>query len=99
MARHPHALELLGLVRSPDIGAVKFELDAPAPFHPRVSVELRFDPHVHPGPARALAEELGEALLSASPALRRLEEEKRGALEIHVTGPGRLTRRWSKLDA
>jgi hypothetical protein len=98
VARHPHAMELLGLVRSPDIGAVKFELDAPAPNHPRVSVELRFDPHVHPEPARALARELAEVLLRASAPLRRVEAEQRGTLEIHVTGPGRLTRRWSKLD-
>ena len=52
VAREPHPCNVLGLVKSPDIGSVKFELEV-ARRHARV--ELRCDPRVFPEAGRALA--------------------------------------------
>ncbi len=50
VAREPHPCNLLGLVKSPDIGSVKFELDVAKR---RARVELRCDPLLFPETRRA----------------------------------------------
>lgn len=99
VARHPHPMEVLGLVPPGDCGAVKFELALAGTARRRVArvrVELRFDPLVFSDEAGALGEALAAHLLAASPALRRLEASGRGELEVALERPGALERRWVK---
>ncbi len=98
VARQPHPCETLGLVRSSEIGIVKYDLEllqGPT-LTPQVTVELRFDPRIFPEAGRRLGEELAAFLLARSPALRELEETKAGELRLHLVGPGQLQKRWSK---
>ncbi len=94
VARHPHPVEALGLVRSTDCGAVKFELSRGK--GARLRVELKFDPRAYPLEAEALGRRVARRLIHASPALRALERTGRGELEVALVGPGALTRPWTK---
>ncbi|MFZ5470095.1 MAG: hypothetical protein ACOZIN_11725 [Myxococcota bacterium] len=98
VARHPHPMETLGLIRSPEAGAVKFEarLNEARRVIAHITVELRFDPKVFSSEAEAVGRGLARYLLSKSPILRRLERRKEGELQVHLTGPGGVTQRWSK---
>lgn len=95
VARHPHPVEQLGLVRSVDCGAVKYEL-ARVKRDVVVRVELKFDPKAYPAEADALGWRIAHALLGASLSLRRLERARKGELVIDLVGPGTLTRPWTK---
>lgn len=94
VARHPHPLEQLGIVKSPDIGAVKVELSREG-LDVQLRVELRFDPIIHTAAAEKFAMELAEFLLSRNPGLRALDK-KHQALVISVEPPGSLTAPWAK---
>jgi hypothetical protein len=99
VARHPHPMEALGLVPPGDCGAVKHALSLETrrgQVRAHVRVELRFDPLVFSAPAHALGEALAAHLLQQSPALRRLEREGRGELEVELLRPGSLPSRWAK---
>lgn len=58
VARHPHPIETLGLVKTRDIGAVKFQLSS----GPKLEVEARFDPFLFKDEAAALAARVKRAL-------------------------------------
>lgn len=97
VARHPHPCETLGLVASSDIGAVKFECAMVGrPSHPRVAVELRFDPKVYVAEAEAVGRDLARFLLSQSPRLKQLEARGETELEVELRAPGGVAQRWSK---
>lgn len=95
VARHPHPVEQLGLVRSVDCGAVKFEL-AMRRRDVHLRVELKFDPRAYPRDAEGIGARVAHALLHASPALRRRERRREGMLEVELAGPGTLTKPWTK---
>ena len=94
-AREPHPCQTLGLVRSPDVGVVRFDLSWSGR-RARVRAELRFDPRLFPEEAESLGQGLAAHLLAKSPRLRRLEAGGAGELEVELVAPGTLTRRWSK---
>ncbi|MHB8873169.1 MAG: phenylacetate--CoA ligase family protein [Myxococcaceae bacterium] len=94
-AREPHPCAKLGLLRSSDVGVVRFELE----WRGRIALvrtELRFDPRLFPNEAESLGRALAAHLLARSPRLRRLEASGEGELEVALVAPGTLTRRWSK---
>lgn len=95
VARLPHPAAQLGLVKSPDVGVPRFEVQQEGR-KVIVRVELRFDPGVFPVQAAALAAELSKSLRRASPPLRRAERAKQRRLIIELTRPNTLTRKWSK---
>lgn len=97
-ARHPHPMETLGLVPGTECGAGKVELtlsNARKPA-PKVRVELRCDPKIFSKQAHEFGESLANHLLSASPALRRLEKRGEGELEVELCAPGTLQKEWVK---
>jgi hypothetical protein len=98
VARIPHPVQTLGLVKSPDTGIVKYDLtwrEEPKPAA-RVRVELRFDPLLFSDAAGRLALELANHLLERSPRLRKFEESGEGELQVEVVPPGTLVTQWSK---
>lgn len=82
VARHPHPIELLGLVKTRDLGAVKYTLKR-AGKAVALEVEARFDPSLFREEAAALAGRVARAL--DCPALR-----------VTVVRPGTQTAPWSK---
>lgn len=87
VARHPHPVELLGLVKCHDLGAVKYTL---ASSRKRIvlTVELRFDPRVFVADAQAFAGRLEASLQKLS--------RRPFSLEIRCVAPHTLTAPWSK---
>lgn len=98
VARLPHPAVQLGLVKSPDVGVPRFELSCEGTRRLRLTVraEVRFDPGVFPGEARALEAGLVRALHRASPALRRALRSGRAHLDVALARPHTLARTWSK---
>lgn len=98
VARLPHPAAQLGLVRSPDVGVPRFEVQVTAGRRQRllVRVELRFDPMLFPVHAAALESALARWLRASAPALPRAEAARRARLELELCRPNTLTRAWSK---
>jgi hypothetical protein len=91
VARHPHPVERLELVKSNDIGAVKYRL-ARERRRIRLEIEVRHDPRVFVAASEALVARVAAALRKAS---RRLREGSI-ALDVVAVAPGTLTAPWSK---
>lgn len=96
VARHEHPMRLLGLIHSPEIGVVKFDLQRRTPTTVVVQVELRFDPRIYPESSATFAEQLRAELIRRNGRLRMLLERRELDLEIELVAPGRLEKRWSK---
>jgi len=91
VARHPHPVELLGLVKCNDLGAVKYTLVS-ARKRIVLTVELRFDPRVFVEEAQRFAARIEASLRKLS---RRLRAGA-GSLKIRTVPPETLTEPWSK---
>lgn len=97
VARRPHPCDTLGLVRSPDLGVVKYELETrSSPASVTVRVELKFDPRVFPEAARELEQALGAHLLEASAALKTEVTAGTRQLWVDAVRPGQIQGTWTK---
>ena len=95
VARHPHPVERLGLVKNGDIGAVKYQLTRTGK-KLLLEIELRFDPNVYPLEAEALQRKVSQQLHRVSQRLGALEREGRISFEVRTVVGGTLTAPWSK---
>lgn len=95
VARDPHPVERLGLLKSREVGAVKYRL-AREKARLLLDVELRFDPRFFVAEARAIQTRAVGQLRRASARLKALERNGKLTLEVRTVAPGVLTAPWSK---